>query len=374
MTGRVSLMRGYVLRHRPWRDTSMLIEGFTADAGRMGLVARGVRRRGSRTRAMLEPFQPLLLSWSGRGELRTLAAVETGGGLPRLAGPPPLGGDILSHDQVEAALMRRAGYEVRVLADEDDSFEDNPPSLPDFIKRELRWCHGNLQYLRLLRLPGLKPVSRVQLALAILMYVSAPAWLAFIGLGTLLAGQSTQFAGVPLGYGVAFFALVMTLNLVPKLMGLAQVLLRPGAAAPYGGRARVVAGGLAELVVSMLIAPVVAFSIAAGIVRLSLGRRMTWAAQTRHRARGLSWRAGARGFWPHTLTGLAFGLYLGCAAPWALWFAAPVIGALVLSIPVAVVTTRPGPGAWSRRVGLFAIPEETAPARDAPEAAVLNAA
>jgi DNA repair protein RecO (recombination protein O) len=70
------LVRGYVLHTRPWRNTSLLVEGFTGEAGRVGLVARGVRRRGSRTRACLEPFQPLLLSWSGRGELRTLSAVE----------------------------------------------------------------------------------------------------------------------------------------------------------------------------------------------------------------------------------------------------------------------------------------------------------
>lgn len=112
------------------------------------------------------------------------------------APPGPLSGHILSHDQVEA-LMRRAGYQVRVLAAEDESFEDNPPSLPDFIIRELRWCNGNLQYLRLLGLPGLKPLSRVQLVLAILMYLSPAAWFAFLILGAGLAGQGAQFAGVP---------------------------------------------------------------------------------------------------------------------------------------------------------------------------------
>lgn len=77
MTGmRGNLVRGYVLHTRPWRNTSMLVEAFTADAGRIGLVARGVRQRNSRTRSLLEPFQPLLLSWSGRGELHTLTGVE----------------------------------------------------------------------------------------------------------------------------------------------------------------------------------------------------------------------------------------------------------------------------------------------------------
>lgn len=75
-TARASLVRGYVLHARPWRDTSMLVEAFTPEAGRVGLVARGVRRQRGGSRAPLEPFRPLLLSWSGRGELRTLTAVE----------------------------------------------------------------------------------------------------------------------------------------------------------------------------------------------------------------------------------------------------------------------------------------------------------
>jgi len=102
-------------------------------------------------------------SWGHNILLRT-APFHAHCRLPRLPGSGPLGGDILSHDQVEAALMRRAGFEVRVLADEDESFEDNPPSLPDFILRELRWCNGNLQYFSLIGMPGLKFLSRVQLA------------------------------------------------------------------------------------------------------------------------------------------------------------------------------------------------------------------
>lgn len=73
---RGELGRGYILHTRPWRNTSLLLEALTLDAGRIGMVARGVRRQGNRSRALLEPFQPLLLSWSGRGELRTLRTVE----------------------------------------------------------------------------------------------------------------------------------------------------------------------------------------------------------------------------------------------------------------------------------------------------------
>ncbi|MFC6792260.1 glucans biosynthesis glucosyltransferase MdoH [Methylobacterium komagatae] len=79
--------------------------------------------------------------------------------LPVLS-PGLFGGPILSHDQIEAVLMRRAGYEVRVLPTEGGSFEENPPTLLDHVEREARWCLGNLQYVRLLGLPGIAPTSR----------------------------------------------------------------------------------------------------------------------------------------------------------------------------------------------------------------------
>ncbi|MEO1189721.1 MAG: glucans biosynthesis glucosyltransferase MdoH, partial [Pseudomonadota bacterium] len=145
--------------------------------------------------------------------------------LPYLDGHGPLSGHVLSHDQLEAAMIRKAGYEVRVLPLEDQSFEANPPSLPDFIKRELRWCNGNFQYLRLLNTTGFLPMSRVQLILAILGYAGALAWFVFLTLMSGLAGGTDQISGIPLAAGLTFFALMITISLTPKLMGLAQVLV-----------------------------------------------------------------------------------------------------------------------------------------------------
>jgi membrane glycosyltransferase len=277
--------------------------------------------------------------------------------LDPIPGRGVLAGDIMSHDQVEAVLMRRAGFETRVLADEDESFEDNPPSLPDFIARELRWCNGNMQYLRLLGMPGLKPLSRVQLGLAVLMYVSPAAWFAFMVIGAGLAGIGGQFADVPLVEGLGFFAVVMVLNLAPKMMGLAQVLFSRAQAAQYGGRGRVLIGAFAETGFSLLIAPAVAFAVTLGVVQLAFGRRMAWDAQSRERDR-LRWREAARSLWPQTVAGLAMTAWLGATAPWAMWFALPVLAALVLAVPVAVATTWPPVGAWTARIGLFATPEE----------------
>jgi len=286
--------------------------------------------------------------------------------LPVLPGRGPLSGPILSHDQLEAVLIRRAGYEVRVIAEESESYEENPPSLVDFIRRELRWMNGNLQYLRLLGMRGLKPVSRIQLVLAILMYVSAPAWMAFILLGAGMVAFSTQMTTVPTTTGLVLFGIILTLSLSPKIMGLAQVLASPRRSAAYGGRVRVLLSGVAEIVLSMLTAPIVAFALTRFAIGLIFGQRIGWNAQQRSRAR-LEWGEAARVLWPQTLFGLALGLCFAVTAPWALIFGAPIVLALAGAIPIAVISSLPRLGQWSMRVGLFAIPEDRkSSASDAP--------
>src|SRR4029077_3336826 len=112
----------------------------------------------------------------GHHAIVRLAPFREHGELPVRPGGPPLGGHVLSHDQLEAVLMRRAGYEGRVLPEEEGSGKENPPTLLEFIRRDLRWCQGNMQYFHFLPLPRLLPVSRCQLGLAIAMYLAAPAW------------------------------------------------------------------------------------------------------------------------------------------------------------------------------------------------------
>src|SRR6267142_4225568 len=128
--------------------------------------------------------------------------------LPPLPDNALIGGHVLSHDQIEAVLMRRAGYEVRVLAEEGSSFEENPPTLLEFIRRDLRWCQGNMQYWQFVRMAGLRPVSRYQLLFAILMFLGSPAWVGLLVIGTIavaLAGEPAAF--VRADAGIAVFAL-----------------------------------------------------------------------------------------------------------------------------------------------------------------------
>ncbi len=271
--------------------------------------------------------------------------------LPLLPGKPPLGGHVLSHDQLEAVLMRRAGYEVRVLPDEDGSWEENPPTLPEFIRRDLRWCQGNLQYLKLLGMPGLPAVSRCQLWLAIAMYVGAPAWLALIALGLL------RQAPVDMALFKLMFGTTMAMCFAPKLATLGDVLLRPALRREYGGTVRVLLSAAMETGFSMLMAPISAVSVTLFMLGLPFGRETGWTSQQRD-AEGIAWSSAAARLWLHTLLGVALGLAFWQQFAATAWLWAPFVAGLCLSIPLAVFSADPRLGRFLAGKGLCRIPEE----------------
>ncbi|TBW38987.1 glucans biosynthesis glucosyltransferase MdoH [Siculibacillus lacustris] len=281
--------------------------------------------------------------------------------LPLLPGKGPLAGHVLSHDQIEAALMRRAGFEVRVLPEEIDSYEENPPHIAEFTRRDLRWCQGNMQYRRLITLPGLLATSRFQIAWAMLMYVGALAWVAFMILAALeVFDTGTPDGPFPAVLATTLFVVTFVMSLAPKLAGLVDVLCRAGERQRYGGTRRLLGGALLEFVFSVLLGPVVAFRVAIFMVGLMFGRTVTWDAQARDAAR-LSWRTALSGLWPQLLFGGVLGGLLQAQAPAALIWAAPVLAGLLGAVPFAVLTSEPAFGRTLARLGLCATPEEVRP-------------
>jgi membrane glycosyltransferase len=281
--------------------------------------------------------------------------------LPTLGKGALIPGHVLSHDQVEAVLMRRAGYEVRVLPEEGASFEQNPPTLTEFIGRDLRWCQGNMQYWHFLFIPGLKFISRYQLVFALLMFVSSPAWIALLVFGTAavaLAGSGEAVIRADLG--IALFAVVFAMWFAPLYATAIDVLRRRPLLHGFGGPARFVAGIALTTAFLALVVPIMWFAHTMFLVRLMLGRPIGWTAQLRD-DHSVPWLAAARQLWPHTLLGLVTIGTLAVVAPAGIPFAMFIGGGPLLSIPLAVITASPRTGRALVGLGIGRLPEETAP-------------
>jgi membrane glycosyltransferase len=281
--------------------------------------------------------------------------------LPVVPGGPPLGGPVMSHDQVEATLMRRAGYEVRVLPVEAGSWEENPPTMLEFARRDLRWCLGNLQYLKILDIPGLKAMSRFQLAWAILMFIGLPAWTLMIALLPLKVLEDRSLADYPAGFAAFLYVLFFAMYLSPKLAGFADILMTKGGTQRYGGTARFVASSLIEVVFAFLQGAVSTFRTTIFMIGLAFGRaRIGWNGQARD-AHALSFATAFAGLWPH----LVFGLYifgtLALLSPTVLAWSLPLTAGYILAIPFAMLTAAPRLGRWFVASGLCGIPEDFDP-------------
>jgi membrane glycosyltransferase len=280
--------------------------------------------------------------------------------LPILPGKPPLGGHVLSHDQVEATLMRRAGYEVRVLPEERGSWEENPPTMLEFARRDVRWCQGNMQYIKLLNIPGLYPMSRFQLVWAILMFVGIPAWTLMIALLPVAAYQARGVAGFPVDLAAGLYVTFFVMYLMPKIAGLVDAVLTRGGVARYGGWLRFIPSAAIELVFSFLQGAVSTIRTSIFMIGLAFGKSVVWGGQARD-AQRLSWEDAARDLWPQTLFGVIVCGALLVIAPALFWWSLPLTAGYLLAIPFAVTTADPRFGQALQNLGLCGIPEDFTP-------------
>jgi membrane glycosyltransferase len=268
---------------------------------------------------------------------------------------------ILSHDQIEAALMRAAGYDVRVLPEDGLGWEENPPTLLEFIRRDLRWCQGNMQYWRFLTLPGLKGVSRYQLGLAILMFVGSPAWIAMLVLGVVaMALVDVPASFIRADAGMALFVCVLVMWFSPKIASAIEVLSRPELRHQFGGTRRFVANYAIETVYSILLCSILWFGHTIFLTSLLFGREIGWVGQTRD-DHAVPFSLALHILWPHTLLGCAVLGTLAVTQPAAIPYALFLAAGPALAVPFAVISTWPSIGSLCTRVGIGRLPEETAP-------------
>jgi membrane glycosyltransferase len=296
--------------------------------------------------------------WGHNAVVRIKPFVE-GCELPILPGNPPLGGHVLSHDQVEATLMRRAGFEVRVLPIEMGSWEENPPTMLDFAKRDVRWCQGNMQYTKLLGLYGLYPMSRFQLVWAILMFLGIPAWTFMIAALPIVAWQAQGVADYPVGLAIFLYVTFFLMYLAPKIAGLIDAVLTKGGVASFGGPIRFALSAMLELVFSFLQGAVSTIRTTVFMIGLAFGKSVVWGGQSRD-AYGISWRTAAENLWPQTLFGIVVCGLLWLISPTVLWWSLPLTLGYLVAIPFAVVTASPAIGRLFKRWGIAGIPEDFA--------------
>ncbi len=306
--------------------------------------------------------------WGHNAMIRTRAFAEDAG-LPELAGKPPFGGLILSHDFVEAAFIRRGGYAVRMADDLAGSYEHAPPNLLELAARDRRWCQGNLQHTRLLGTAGFHPLSRLHLFMGVMSYLASPLWLLF-----LLAGMSLALhaALVPPDFfpdrfslfpdwpridperAMALFGLCMLVLYLPKILGTTAFMGEDGA---RGLRIATVFGLLVEILLSALVAPIMMLVQTSSVIQIVTGRDSGWGAQARDSDRvpwSILWRFHRR----HMLIGIILGVAAG-AISWRLlaWMSPALVG-LVLAVPLSAFVGNARVGRGLARLGLLLTPEE----------------
>ncbi|TCP09933.1 glucans biosynthesis glucosyltransferase MdoH [Caldimonas thermodepolymerans] len=282
-------------------------------------------------------------------------------GLAPLPGRGALSGEIMSHDFVEAALMRRAGYHVWLATDLTGSYEQQPPNLLEELQRDRRWCQGNLQNARLIAEPGLHAVHRAMLATGALAYASAPLWLAFVVLGVALwltggLGASVTAFGLPIAVGGLWVG-TLAMLVLPRVLGIAGILLRSEQRF-YGGTAVLLKSALLEAGLSVLQAPVRMVAHSVFVFAALTGWRIDWKSPPRE-AESLRWRDAARRLLPSTSVILGAAVAAAAVNPALMLWMAPIALPLLMAVPLAVFTSQEGRGRRVSERGLLRIPEET---------------
>lgn len=320
--------------------------------------------------------------WSGRdgnywghNAIIRMEAFASSAGLPDLPGKPPFGGHILSHDFVEAGLIRRRGYAVYMLPLLGGSYEESPPSLMDLAIRDRRWCQGNLQHSRVIGSRGLHWATRQHFATGIMSYVSSPLWLVQLLIGLLLAlqaafirpeyftNQFTLFPAWPVfdsERALNLFIITMAILLAPKVFGWFITLVNGPARRGSGGMFMLTLSAILEILLSALIAPVMMLIQSSSVFSIISGRDTGWKTQRRDDG-SIPFGAIVQRHWRHTALGVVAAIAAFSISPYIFAWMSPTIVGLWLAVPTSWASASAGIGWGLRHMRLLLIPEETRP-------------
>lgn len=308
--------------------------------------------------------------WGHNAILRVRAFAECAG-LPTLPGRKPFGGPILSHDFVEAALLRRAGWAVRMLPTLGGSWEGSPPSLLDVAARDRRWAQGNIQHLAVIASPGFAWSNRIHMGIGVMSYLASPLWLTLIVVGLATAGQVATvqfeyftdemalFPRWPLFDSermIDLFIVAMVTLLLPKILGVLRALANRELLLTVNPL-RIVLGAATETILSALYAPIMMMMQVRQVSEIVFGQDSGWATQSRRHSR-TPWAALVRRHWLHTLAGLTVsGVLAYVSWPLFIWMSPALVG-LVCALPLSAASGSVVLARVLRFVGLLVTPEE----------------
>jgi membrane glycosyltransferase len=314
--------------------------------------------------------------WGHNAIVRTKAFAETCG-LPSLNGPKPFGGEVMSHDALESALLRRGGWGVHLAPYLGGSYEESPSNLLDFATRDRRWCRGNVQHVPLVGLPGLHWMSRLHLVIGVLSYVLSPLWFVALSSGiisrmlmpelkkaafTMADLQAAAHALIDWReIQATAWAMIITFILLfgPKLLGLTLIMTRPKEIKAFGGRRRIMAGLSVEMLLSALVAPMLMFTQTRALVEILAGRVGGWGAQRRDADKVTGKEAFKAMGWI-SVAGLALAV-LFWFTPDLLTATLPILAGLILAVPLTMLGAHKIAGLKLKANGLFMTPEERRP-------------
>lgn len=357
-----------------------VIQTLPVPAGRETLFARLVqfaaRLNGQMLGAGLAFWQLGESNYWGHNAILRMRPFASSCALPLLPGRAPLGGEILSHDFVEAAFMRRAGYEVWLIPDLGGSWEEVPSNIVDFAARDRRWAQGNMQHLNLLPARGLHWISRLHMLTGILSYATSPIWMIVLIVASILTsldawrghqyfepGAYVLFPTWPesrIAEIASLLAVTLAVLLVPKLLGATLAIVNPQLRKGFGGVRKLLGSMVIEQIFSTLLAPAMMMFHSTFVVSTLAGKPVAWNAQERG-DRGIAWHDALRLHRMQMLLGIVWGATILTFAPAFIWWMLPVLAGLLLGPVVTVLTSRNSIGRSLKAAGYLMTPEETFP-------------